>query len=211
MTMTMYSAVLFVHVASAIAVFIVLAAEGAILFRLRSTQSIEEARFFVGAFHRLRIIAIPAFLGVLVGGLYLGSKFGAGTFWIPSALAATLLIMLIGGLVTGRRTARLRKALSSDETDMSIETISAEISAKTKDNVLLISYGLRIGLAIGIVFLMTAKPELALSIVALGGGVLAGLVVARAMRRLTDRINADRTNKGREPWNWATPPTTQRS
>jgi hypothetical protein len=199
--MTMYSAVLFVHVASAIAVFIVLAAEGAILFRLRSAQSMEETRFFVGALHHLRLVAIPAFLGVLVGGLYLGSKFGAGTYWIPSALAATLLIMLIGGFVTGRRTSRMRKALASDEIDMPVETISA----MTKANALLISYGLRTGLAMGIVFLMTAKPELAPSLAALGAGCVLGLLMARGMRRISD------SRKPCELWTRPAYPTAQRS
>jgi hypothetical protein len=98
--MTAYSAVLFIHVASAIGVFMSLTAEGAILFRLRSARSLAEAQFSVGAFQRLRTIAIPAFLGVLVGGLYLGSSYGAGTYWLPAALAATLLMMLLGALVT---------------------------------------------------------------------------------------------------------------
>ena len=61
--MTIYSAVLFVHVISAIGLFVALAAEGVILFRIRSARSTEEARFFTGAFHRLRGIAIPAFFG----------------------------------------------------------------------------------------------------------------------------------------------------
>src|SRR5713226_10488615 len=154
--MTIYYTVLFIHVVSVIGLFIALAAEGAILFRIRTAQSVDETRFFVGAFQRLRIVAIPSFLGVLVGGMYLASKWGRGIFWIPLALGATLLIMLIGGFVTGIRIARLRKMLSSDETDVSIEAISA----KAKDNALLISYGLRMGLGMGIVFLMTAKPDL---------------------------------------------------
>src|SRR6266849_3981653 len=138
--MTIYSTVLFIHVVSAIGLFIALAAEGAIVFRIRSAQSVEEARFFIRVFQRLRIVAIPSFLGVLVGGMYLASKWGRGIFWIPLALGATLLIMLIGGFVTGIRIARLRKMLSSDETDLSIEAIST----KTKDGALLISYGLRV-------------------------------------------------------------------
>src|SRR5713226_1956419 len=104
--MTIYYTVLFIHVVSVIGLFIALAAEGAILFRIRTAQSVDETRFFVGAFQRLRIVAIPSFLGILVGGLYLASKWGRGTFWIPFALGATLLIMLIGGLVTGKRITR---------------------------------------------------------------------------------------------------------
>jgi hypothetical protein len=182
--MTIYSAVLFIHVVSALGLFIALAAEGAIFFRIRTSQSLEEAKFFIRAFQRLRIIAIPSFLGILVGGLYLAPKWGRGTFWIPFALGATLLIMLIGGLVTGMRVARLKKVLSSTENDVSIEAIAT----KTKDNALLISYGLRAGLGLGIVFLMTTKPELLGSLGALAAGCGAGLLGAAWMRRASNRI-----------------------
>ena len=186
--MTIYYTVLFIHVVSVIGLFIALAAEGAILFRIRTAQSVDETRFFVGAFQRLRIVAIPSFLGILVGGLYLASKWGRGTFWIPFALGATLLIMLIGGLVTGKRIARLRNGLSSDEIDLPIKAISA----KTKENALLISYGLRAGLGLGIVFLMTAKPDLPGSLGALAAGCGAGLLGAAWMRRASNRIGTVR-------------------
>jgi hypothetical protein len=182
--MTIYSGVLFVHVVSAIGLFIALAAEGAIFFRIRTVQSVEQARFFIRAFQRLRVIAVPSFLGILVGGIYLSSKWGGGTFWIPFALGATLLIMLIGGLVTGRRIARLKKELSSTEDDVLIELLSV----MTKDTALLLSYGLRVGLGLGIVFLMTAKPDLLGSLGALAAGCSAGLLGAAWMRRASHRI-----------------------
>jgi hypothetical protein len=182
--MTIYSVVLFIHVVSVIGLFIALAAEGALVFRVRIARSVEQARFFIRAFQRLRIIAIPSFLGILVGGLYLASKWGGGTFWIPFALGATLLIMLIGGLVTGRRIARLKKVLSSTGNGVSVEALSAV----TKDTALLLSYGLRAGLGLGIVFLMTAKPDLLGSLGALAAGCAAGLLGAAWLRRVSNRI-----------------------
>jgi len=181
--MTLYSVVLFIHVVSAIGLFIALAAEGAIVFRIRSAQSLEETRFFIRAFQRLRMVAIPSFLGVLVGGVYLASKWGRGFFWIPLALGATLLIMLIGGFVTGIRIARLKKVLSGTENDVPIEALSA----MTKDTALLLSYGLRAGLGLGIVFLMTAKPDLLGSLGVLAAGCGAGLLGAARMRRASNR------------------------
>jgi hypothetical protein len=186
--MTIYSTVLFIHVVSAIGLFIALAAEGAILFRIRTAQSVDETQFFVSALQRLRIIAIPSFIGILIGGVYLASKWGRGTFWIPFALGATLLIMLIGGFVTGIRSARLKKVLLSTENDVSIESLSA----MTKDAALLLSYGLRVGLGLGIVFLMTAKPDLLGSLGALAAGCGAGLLGAAWMRRASNRIGTVR-------------------
>jgi hypothetical protein len=186
--MRIYATVLFIHVVSAIGLFIALAAEGAVFFRIRSAQSVEEVRFGIRVFQRLRIVAIPSFLGVLAGGMYLASKWGRGIFWIPVALGATLLIMLTGGLVTGIRVARLKKVLASTENDVSIEALSA----MTKDTALLLSYGLRVGLGLGIVFLMTAKPDLLGSLGALAAGCVAGLLGALWMRRSSNRIGTVR-------------------
>ena len=47
--MTIYSAVLFLHVLSAIALFIAFLLEGVIFIRVRSARSIEQARFFTRA------------------------------------------------------------------------------------------------------------------------------------------------------------------
>jgi hypothetical protein len=190
--MTIYSVVLFIHVVSAIVLFVALAAEGAIEFRIRSAQSVQQARFFIRAFQRLRIIAIPSFLGILLGGLYLASKWGGGTLWIPFALGATLLIMLIGGLVTGRRIAHLKKALPSIENDGSIDALSG----LANDNAILLSYGLRMGLGLGIVFLMTAKPDLLGSLCALATGCVVGLLAAAWMRRVYNRIGTGRCPGG---------------
>jgi hypothetical protein len=184
--MTSYSVVLFFHVVSAIGLFIALAAEGAIVFRIRTAESVNKARFFIRAFQRLGIIAIPSFFGILVGGFYLASKWGGGTFWIPFALGATLLIMLIGGLVTGRRITRLKKVLSSTGNDTSADVLST----MAKDNALLISYGLRGGLGLGIVFLMTAKPDLLGSMGGLAAGCAVGLFVVAWMRKVSNRMGA---------------------
>lgn len=200
--MTIYSAVLFIHVISGIGLFLALAAEGAIVFRIRSAQSVGETRFFIRVFQRLRIIAIPSFLGVLLGGMYLASKWGRGIFWIPLALGGTLLIMLIGGLVTGRRIARLRKVLSNTENNAPMDAVSA----MAKDRALLLSFGVRVGLSLGIVFLMTAKPGLVSSIVALGVGCIVGLFVVRRMRRI-----ANRNRKGCENWGGTVHSTALRS
>jgi hypothetical protein len=175
---SMLSAVLFVHVLSAMALFAALALEATVLIRVRSSRSIEQARASVHAFQRLRRIAIPAFLGVLGGGLYLASRYGSGTIWIPLSLAATLIIMLVGGLITGRRIGRLQKLVSSIDDAAPFERVSAQIT----DKALVLSYGFRLGLSVGIVFLMATQPEWPLSLAALGTGSIAGMVLVGTRR-----------------------------
>ena len=178
--MTIYSAVLFLHVLSAIALFIAFLFEGVIFIRIRSARSIEQARFFTRTFSRLWVIYVTSFVGILVGGMYLASQYGGRSFWIPTALLATLMIVVVGGVVTGRKMARLKKMLAGEAAGLEV------VLAEVKGNSLVVSYGLRIGLALWILFLMTAKTQLIPSLAALSGGLIVGLLAAANIRRISD-------------------------
>ncbi len=177
--MTLYSFVLFVHVVSAIGLFVGLALEGFGLPRIRWAQDAKQMQVFVRAFNRLHWIFIPSFAGILLGGLYLGSSHGRGTYWIPAALIAALAIMLVGGLIAGRKLNQLKKTLNKDD-----ETFEM-LSVRAQGELLTLSYGLRLGKALGIAFLMTAKPGLWPSVSALVAGCGAGLIAAAAIENIS--------------------------
>ena len=187
--MNLFSIVLFVHVLSAIALFIALALEGTILFRLRSAKALGPLQFFVRASRRLGVIYAPAFVGILFGGIYLALQLGSHAAWIPLALGATILMLLVGGLATGRTMSRLQKALSKEAA--SFESISAQVRGK----LLALSYGFRAGLAVGIVFLMSATPGLIPSITALVVASFLGILLATRVR-LTSGIPDDCSWRG---------------
>lgn len=182
--MRLYSVILFIHVLSAIGLFVGLALEGFVSRRIGRARDASQMRFFIRAFDRLRWIFIPSGVGILLGGLYLGSKYGGGTFWIPAALIATLAIILIGGIMTGRQIRKLKKALADPGVPFDV------LSTKAKSPRIALSYGLRTGLAIGIVFLMTAKPDTWVSISALIAGCLSGLFIAYGISRIWNRAEA---------------------
>ncbi len=183
--MNVFSFVLFIHVLSAIAMFIGLALEGVILFRLMSAGTLTELQFFVRAARRLGIVYAPAFVGIILGGIYLASQLGSHAAWIPLALGATFLLLLVGGVVTGRAMSRLKKAVSQEAA--SLESISAQARSKS----LVLSYGFRAGLAVGIVFLMSAMPSLIPSITALVVASLIGVLLAIRVRGVSERIQND--------------------
>ena len=180
--MNTYSLILFIHVLSAMALFIAIALEGSLLVRLRSARDRKELEFPVTASRRLGRIYGPAFLGILGGGIYLADKLRIRAAWVPLALCATLLMAIVAGLMTGRGMSRLRKATGSQP----FESLLPLAMSKT----LLISYGFRAGLAVGIVFLMTAMPSLVVSLVALGTGSVAGILVALGLRGSGNYNNA---------------------
>ncbi len=179
--MTIFSLVLFIHVLSAMALFIAIALEGFLLVRLRSARDRGELQFPVRAFRQPGRIYAPAFVGLLIGGIYLASQLGNRAAWIPLALGATLLIAVAGGLITGRKLSALRKMLTT-ETD-SLELLLQSVKSKA----LVVSYGFRAGLAVGIVFLMSTMPSLTLSLLALGIGSVAGILVALGLQSFSLR------------------------
>ncbi|HEY7353529.1 MAG TPA: hypothetical protein VH596_12245 [Terriglobales bacterium] len=182
--MTAFSVVLFIHVLSAIALFIAITLEGFILDRLRSARDREQLQCSAQASRRLGMIYGPAFLGLLIGGIYLAWQLHTEAAWIPTALIATLIMAILGGAITGRKMTKLRKAVVG-------EPISFDSSlSSARSNSLLISYGFRAGLAVGIVFLMTTTPNLITSVVALSVTSILGIVVALASRGSSTRANA---------------------
>lgn len=172
--MSIFSIVLFIHVLSSMALFAAFAWEAAVFLRIRSARSADHVYSGVHAFDRVRRIAIPAFLGILFGGGYLASRQSFGQAWILASLAATLLIMLVGGVVTGIGMARLKKLADTSQGAQDFQTINAG----THSNALVWSYGFRVGSAVGIIFLMTIHPQLLVSIAALAGAALTGVIVA---------------------------------
>ncbi|MBO0911339.1 MAG: hypothetical protein J2P13_06060 [Acidobacteria bacterium] len=174
--MTLYSVVLFVHVLAAIALFIAIAFEGAILRRLRTAQNLEELEHSARASRRLGAVYGPAFLALLAAGMYLAEQMHIRAVWVPLAVGATLLMAIVS-VVTARDMSRLRKRLA--ENDRSLEKVRGAALSTT----LLVSYGFRSGLAVGILFLMTATPKLVPSIAALTVASILGIVFGLGFRR----------------------------
>lgn len=179
--MTVFSFVLFIHVLSAITVCAALVLEGVILLRMRSAENHDQLGFPVRAFRRLGPIYGIAFAGILLGGIYLAAELRLRASWVPLALGATLLFLAVGGIVTGRRMSQIRRALDMPNGPLESLSIIAKSTA------LVVSYGFRAGLLIGILFLMTATPPLLTSLLALAVTALAGVLLALRVRRISLR------------------------
>lgn len=174
--MTLFSFVLFIHVLSAIAVFVAFAFEGVVLMRLRSAETLDQLRFPSAVFRRLGPVYGISFAGILLGGIYLAAALHLRAAWVPVALLATLVLLAVGGIVTGRRMSRIRRALREPAPSFQ------DLLAVAKSNSLVISYGLRAGILVGIVFLMTAMPTLLPSVVALILTTIAGVFLSIRLR-----------------------------
>lgn len=152
--MTMYSAVLFVHVVSAMGIFAALSLEAVGIFRLRKATCASEARLWLEFAPGLPPLTIASFVFMLLSGIFIATQSSEWMLaWLRVALGALLLIAPLGA-ITGRRMRAIRKACAANGTS------APDLSAKLRDPFLKFSMNVRIAVVLGIVLLMTAKPEL---------------------------------------------------
>jgi hypothetical protein len=174
----LYKLALFLHILGAFGLIAALAMEAIVLRGLRRAERAEDARTWLSGMRVLRIFA-PASIGlILVMGLYMMATTWGPQGWILVGLAGLVLIAALGGALTGVRMARIGPAVFRTG-----GPLPADVVRMLRDQVLVISSRIRIALIIGILFLMSVKPSLVVSLVVVavagGLGLMAGQVNSR--------------------------------
>jgi hypothetical protein len=189
--MNAYSIALFLHIVGALALFATFGLEGFALFSLRRAATAEQVRAWASVFGLLRRLW-PASLGLLLlAGLYMTATTWGWQPWILTGLATMLLLPIVGAR-SGLRLAAVGRALAGER-----GPLPAETRAQLSDPFLAASYHVRLAAALGIVFLMTVKPELLGSLVTIGVALIAGLTLALpAWRRARAKGEAALPNAG---------------
>ncbi len=174
--MNAYSAALFLHVTGAAGYFAALGLEWTGLRRIRDTASAEPAREWLAILATVRKVAFVSMFTAAVTGLYMMRETWGGTPWLLATLVALLLLIVLTAAVAGPRMARLgRAAVGESAAPQQIRGLAGHPSLR-------ISLHSRVAVALGIVFLKSAKPDLGGSLAVLGVAVLLGAVSALAVR-----------------------------
>jgi hypothetical protein len=175
--MTFYSAVLFVHVVSALGVFAALSLEAVGLVHLRRATTANEARLWIAFAPGLPALAIGALVLLLLSGILMTAQMAGWMLaWPRVAMGALILIGPLGA-ITGRRMRAIRAACAANKPNES------DLLGKLRDPFLKFSMNIRIALVLGIVLLMTAKPELRESLGVVASSVFLGFVSTVFWRR----------------------------
>jgi hypothetical protein len=152
----------FIHVTSAIGVFGALAIEGAVLLQIRRSADAAQLHTALNNGRLVPRVAIPSLLATILSGLYLtATVWGWRAAWIDVGLLGLIVTAAIGAAATGPRIARLQNTLHGDD---------------GRDPMLLASFIMRTFILIGVVFLMTVKPPLEASLIAMATAAGAGLL-----------------------------------
>ena len=171
----LHSLFLFLHVTAAMGLVAMLAIETASLLSLRNAENGGEIQSAMRGFGIIRPLGTASALAVVLTGGYLASMgWGWRSAWITVTLGSIVGIAIIGARTTGPILARIaRETGSRPETTMDLR----------RDPRLPRSLAVRAAILLGVVFLMTAKPDLEGSLIAITVSLGAGLLVSTTWRR----------------------------
>lgn len=170
--MSLYAAVVFLHIVGALGLFAAAGLEWASLLNLRRATTAGQAREWARLLAGVRRVGGPAILTLLASGIYLMATRWGQQAWIAAGVAGLVLMAVLGGVLTGRRSGAIMRALGEAD-----GALSAELAGRLRDPVLVISAWLRTALALGIVFVMSTKPGATGALAAMGVALVLGLAV----------------------------------
>jgi len=170
----LYHVALFAHVTGALMYFIGVGLEVIVLRNLRRAQSVEQARVWLRTGRgTIRLFRLSTVL-ILIAGVYMTlTVWGIWTPWIDVALVALVIFSALGPLVNGRRFRAIGQAMGALGRVAPGGAITDDLKRRIYDPTLRTSIHVMAVAALGIVFLMTVKPDL--------GGSLATIAVAVAV------------------------------
>lgn len=174
--MPYYNIALFVHILGALGYFIALGVGYGAVVGVRRARSVQALRFWAGAAGgTLRGLFPLSGLALLVAGIYMVAvQWRESAGWAAVGLVALLVIGPIYPLLVVRRLGRL----AGQSAELPAEApLSAELAQAARSPLLWLSANGVMALAIGVVYLMTIKPDILTSAIALGVALVVGLVV----------------------------------
>lgn len=178
--MSVYTIVLFVHIAGTFALLAVVGIQTAGTFWLRQAQRVEQVRDLTGRMLALARVFPVILLTILAAGLYMAiTTWGLQTAWIDVALVTFLILSVAAPAIHAPRGAALKRAAEA----ASDGPLTPDLVAQVRDPVVAVSHMTLLTLTLGILFLMTNKPPLGISVGAILVALLLGLATSIPLRR----------------------------
>ena len=175
--MMIYSITLFVHVVSALVLAAAFRVEILTLIHLRKAATPTEARFVLDLATGFPVVAMGSLVLLFLSGGYMTAQASAWSLAWPRVAVGALLLMGPLGALSGRKMRAIRRLSASGH------SAASDLMQKLQDPFLLFSVTVRSALVLGIVLLMTAKPDLTESLEAIGAFAIVGLVAAFVLSR----------------------------
>jgi hypothetical protein len=147
--MSLYAIALFLHIVGVLLLITAFTAEGISLIHLRRVGTSPQVTDWQGVAGLARVFGPASVVAIIVPGLYMMITSWGWVPWIAAGLLVWLLIAVLGA-VNGIRLSLATQHAAAD----------AAAIHQLRAGAFVVSWWMRITLALGIVFLMTTKPEL---------------------------------------------------
>ncbi|HYA63858.1 MAG TPA: DUF2269 family protein [Candidatus Sulfotelmatobacter sp.] len=173
--MTLYTIGLFLHFVGMVGLFVGYGLEWTASSLLRRAATSDQARAWLRIYKLSMPISGPGLLLLIISGGYLASVTGSmKQGWISAALLAIVFALGIGFVFILPRVRTIRAAIPEGTSPLSETAL-----ARVKDPMVATLVRVRFLLALGIVYLMTAKPQaLSTGLFILLGAIVVGLLSA---------------------------------
>jgi hypothetical protein len=179
-----YSITLFLHIVGALGFFVALGLEWTGLSQIRSARSLDQVRAWMSILKNVRKVGFVSMLTTVVTGVYLMLTAWGGQAWILVTLGSLVLLIGLAQAVTAPRMAAIGQALV-----MGKGSLSTTFNGVANRPLLSASIHTRMAIALGIVFLKIAKPDLGGSLLTIGVAIVLGLATTLYMPR-RERVQA---------------------
>jgi hypothetical protein len=179
--MTAYNVALFIHLLGAITFFLAIGITQRGGAGMRRAESVEHIRWWADLVQTTQRMWPAAIIMLLGAGLYM--TFDVWTFttpWIVVAIVGLVLVIVVGTAVAGRRLEKIHAAAEAAGGG----STPPELRRLIDDPVTWLAISANNGAALGILWLMAAKPGWAWSITVVTGlALIGGLVGSAVLRR----------------------------
>jgi len=175
--LTLYSIALFFHIAGALGVFAALALDWVGIAKLRGARTVEQVREWAGVYGVIRALGAASVAALLIFGLYMTAVTWGPTGWIGIGFLS-LLFIAVFGVVSGIRLSRVFAAAGSGQ-----GSLREDLRGALQSPLFVASVRARTAVALGVVFLMTVKPDgvgsLLVTVIALVLGIASAVPALR--------------------------------
>ncbi len=176
--MSIYSFVLFFHITGALGLFAALGLEWTGLRQLRSSTVPEQVRAWMGVLKNTRNVGFVSMLATVLTGVYMMLKAWGGAPWIIVTVGSLVLIIALAQVLTGPRMAAVGRALVAGK-----GLVTPDFHRLANHPFLWISIQTRVAIALGIIFLKIARPDLDGSLLTIAAAIVLGLASALPVLR----------------------------
>jgi hypothetical protein len=171
--MSLYSIALFLHIVGALGFFAGLGVEWATVLQIRRATTAEQVGEYMNLSGSLQRVGMISMLTLVAAGIYMMATAWGWIAWLIVSFAAIVLMMVLMRVISIPGMRGIQQVASTEK-----GVLSPAFQVQLRQPMLWVGIQSRVIMGLGIVFLMTVKPDLVGSLITVGITIIISLVLA---------------------------------